>query len=329
MRRRDDAARPERRRDRRGERLGQRQHLRPGPGRGGAVAGDDHEAARAGQQRGGALDVALVGDRPVQRNAPRLGFDDRRLGGLPEFDHVALQAVEIEMGRARRVGQRGAPGMPQQPRQFAGGIDRGRELRHRREQRRVRDFLVGVAVLERRLLVAGQRDDRAAPEPGILQAGGEIGGADRLRHAHAGPAGDAGIAVGHIGRRLFGMRQDRPDAEIARAAAACGASPIRQKRHGSCRCRPAPAPAIPRRSSSPDRSLLSSPGRSFLFRPCRLRAAAFRRLRCETATDRSRQRSRNERDTAPQRRAVPATAFRKPAAETRIRTLRKSPAPLT
>ena len=90
VRRRDDAARPQRRRDRGGERLGQRQHLRPGPGRGGAVAGDDHEAARAGQQRSGPLDVAFVGNRPVQRNAPRLGFDDRRLGGLPQFDHVAL-----------------------------------------------------------------------------------------------------------------------------------------------------------------------------------------------------------------------------------------------
>ena len=44
----------------------------------------------AGQRRGGALDVAVVGHRPVRRDAPRLGVDDRRLGGLAELDLVAL-----------------------------------------------------------------------------------------------------------------------------------------------------------------------------------------------------------------------------------------------
>ena len=36
-----------------------------------------------------------------------------------------------------------------------------------------------------------------------------------LRHAHPRPPGDAGIAVGHVGRRLLGMRQDVLDPEIA------------------------------------------------------------------------------------------------------------------
>ena len=325
MRRRDDAARPERRRHRGGERLGQRQHFRPGPRCGGTVAGDDHEAARADQHRSGPLDVAFVGNRPVQRNAPRLGFDDRRLGGLPQFDHVALQAIEVEMGRARRVGQRGAPRMAQQPRQFAGGVDRGREFRHRLEQRRVRDFLVGVAVLERRFLMAGQRDDRAAPEPGILQAGSEIGGADRLRHAYARPSGDAGIAVRHIGGRLFGMRQDRPDAEIAelqqRAAhhrfnekdmthAGAGQrlrKPFRAVHHSlghhSLGHRPliahSSSPWSPRRGISPPRP------------PS---------MRRDSVAEMSRPATKPTVSTA---------AFRKPTAETRMQTLRKSLAPLT
>ena len=108
---RDDAARAQGRSDRRGQRFGQREDLRPSAGHGGPIAGDDRDAARAGQQRRGALDVALIGDRPVHRNRPRLGFEDRRLGGAAELDDVALQPVEVEMGRARRVGERGAPGV--------------------------------------------------------------------------------------------------------------------------------------------------------------------------------------------------------------------------
>ena len=77
--------------------------------------------------------------------------------------------------------------MTQQARQLGRRIDRGRELRHRGEERRVGDLLIGVAVLERGLLAAGQRDHRAAPEIRVLQPGREVGGADRLRHAYPRP----------------------------------------------------------------------------------------------------------------------------------------------
>ena len=63
--------------------------------------------------------------------------------------------------------------------------------------------------------MAGQCDHRAAAEPGVLQAGSEVGGAYRLRHAHPRPAADPGIAVGHIGRRFLRMSQDRLHPEIA------------------------------------------------------------------------------------------------------------------
>ena len=155
-----------------------------------------------------------VGGRPVGRNPPRLGIDDRRFAGPAEFDHVALQTAEIEMGRARRVGECRAPGMAQQPRQLGRRIDRRREFGDRRKQRRVRDFLIAVAVLKRRLLAAGQRYHRGVPEPRVLQSRGEVCRTHRLRHADPRLSRDAGIAVGHIGRGLFRMGEDAGDAEI-------------------------------------------------------------------------------------------------------------------
>ena len=122
---RDDAARPERRGKRRGESLGEREQLGAGARCGSAVAGDDCNPPSARQQRRRAFDVALVGDRPVYRDAARLQLDDRRLGGLAKLDRIALVAVEIEMGRARRIGQGGAPGVAQQARQFGRRVDRG------------------------------------------------------------------------------------------------------------------------------------------------------------------------------------------------------------
>jgi hypothetical protein len=78
----------------------------------------------------------------------------------------------------------------------------------------VRDFLIAVAVLERGLLATGQGHHRTAAEPGVLQAGSEVRGTDRLRHTHPRPAGYPGIAVGHVGGGLFRMGEDPGDAEI-------------------------------------------------------------------------------------------------------------------
>ncbi len=119
------------------------------------------------------------------------------------------------MGRPRRAGHDRPPGVPQQARQFGGGIHLGGKFGHGGEQRRVRQLLVGVAMLLEGDLPAGQRDDRAAAEIGVLQPGREVGGTHRLREAQAGPAGDARIAVGHVDRGLFRMRQHPGNAEHA------------------------------------------------------------------------------------------------------------------
>jgi len=148
MPRRNDAAGAKRRGDRRLQSLRQGENLRPRLRGGSPVAGDDRDATGSAQCRGGALDIRGVGHRPVRRDMPLLGVEHRRLGGLAELDLIALMTREIEMGRPWRIGQRGAPGVAQQARQLGGRIDRGRKLRHRREERCMRDLLIGVAVLE-------------------------------------------------------------------------------------------------------------------------------------------------------------------------------------
>ena len=48
-------------------------------------------------------------------------------------------------------------------------------------------------------------------EPCIAQSGREVERADHLRHTDAGLAGNARIAVSHIGRRLFAVGMDALD----------------------------------------------------------------------------------------------------------------------
>ena len=188
--------------------LPERQDLRPGLRCGGAGAGDDHHARRPAQRRGGAFDLIVRGRGTEGRHAQlqrRIG--SRRVGERAGLDDLALQPVDVEMRRAGRAGHRFPPRLAQQARQVGRGIHFGGELGHRGEQRAVRDFLVGVAVLVCRRLASGDGDHRAAPEPGVLQSGGKVGGADRLREAHRRLAGDARVTVGHVGHRLLAVAQ--------------------------------------------------------------------------------------------------------------------------
>ena len=77
MGRRDEATCPKGRRHWCRQRLRQGEDFRAGLGRGGPVAGDDRDSARAGQDRCRTLDVALIGHRAVHRNPPRLGLERR------------------------------------------------------------------------------------------------------------------------------------------------------------------------------------------------------------------------------------------------------------
>ena len=221
---RDDAARAERRGDRRGQRLGQREDLRPGAAR--------RRRRRRRRSRRGARRSAIAAARSMSRSS-----------ATGRCTGIGRASVSMTGGSAVWPSSMTSPCSPQKSRWVGRGVSANAARQAWRNSRgsslvestgvenlvtaaksgACGDLLIGIAVLERRLLAAGQGDHRAAAEIGILQPGSEVGGADRLRHAHPGPLGDAGIAVGHIGRRLLRMGEHRLHAEIARAAAGCGA----------------------------------------------------------------------------------------------------------
>ena len=217
MPRRDHAAPAERGADRRRQRLAQRQQFRPGTGRGGTGAGDDDDALRRAQLRRRALDLVVRRRRAIRRHRQlqrRIGAG--RFAHHAGLDDVRRPSVQVEMRRTRRARHRLAPGLAQQARQVGGVGDIGRELRHRCVERLVREFLIGVAMVVERRLAAGQRDHRAVAQIRVLQPRREVRRADRLREADAGAAGDARIAVGHVGGGLLGVRQHARDAERAK-----------------------------------------------------------------------------------------------------------------
>ncbi len=192
----------ERGRDRNLQRLRQRNQLRRRARGAHAAAGDDHRPLGLLQQldalparsRGPAPDGTAARARSVASTSgsssassrsicPSLPRNCRCTGpGVP--DTALAERLPHHVGKARDV------------------VDGGIELGHRLECRHVIDLLIDLAEFRLRLAPAGERDHRRMREPGIAQAGGEIERADHLRHADAGLAGSARIAVRHIGRGL-------------------------------------------------------------------------------------------------------------------------------
>ena len=133
--------------------------------------------------------------------------------GLGFGGEVAGHALDVQVDRSGRAGGGLAEGLPQQVGELLGVVHHRAELGDRGEGLGVLDFLVGVLVLLVAALVAGQGDDRRQAQVGVLQPGGQVGGAHRLRHADARLAGGPGVAVGHVGRSLFAVGDDPLDAD--------------------------------------------------------------------------------------------------------------------
>ncbi len=179
-----------------------------------AAAGDDDGLVCARDHASRRGDAGGIGLGPERRHPGELFLDDHLQIGLSVDDVLADDAVEIEMHRRRLAADRFAERLAQRQRQLVDMGDRVGVLGHRRERPAVVDLLIGVALLVALRPPPGHRDHRRAGEIGILQAGRQIGRADRLRHAHAGAPGDARIAVGHVGGGFFAMHHDAAQAEL-------------------------------------------------------------------------------------------------------------------
>ena len=139
-----------------------------------------------------------------RRNAGKLRLAQRfqlRLLGV----NLALIAAELQVHRARRARHRDPERLPQHVGKPCHIVHGGVEFCHRLEGGHVVHLLIDLAEFGPRLPPAGHGDDRRMGEPGIAQAGGEVERADHLRHADAGLAGGAGIAVGHVGGGFLAM----------------------------------------------------------------------------------------------------------------------------
>ncbi len=109
------------------------------------------------------------------------------------------------MHRPRHTRGRHAEGLSHHVGETRNIINRRVELGHGLERRNIVDLLIHLAELGFRVAAAGHGDHWGVREEGIAQAGSEVHRADHLRHADAGPSAGAGVAVRHIGRRLFAV----------------------------------------------------------------------------------------------------------------------------
>ena len=163
-----------------------------------AAAGDDDRPLGLLQKFERGLHVRGFRLRPERRHARELRLDQRLHLGFFDVD-LALVAAELQVHGAGRAGGGDAEGLPHHVGNARHFVDGGVELGHRLERRHVVDFLIDLAELGFRIAPAGHGDHRRMRQVSVAQAGGEIERADHLRHADAGPAGRARIAVGHVG----------------------------------------------------------------------------------------------------------------------------------
>ena len=172
---------------------------RAAPGGADAAAGDDHRACRALQNLQRRHHALLIRLRPERRHPRKLRLDHRLHLAFFAVD-LPLVAAELQMHRPGPPAGGDAERLPHHVGKARHVVDRGVPLGHRLERRHVVDLLVDLPELGLRLAAAGERDHRRVREPCVAQSGGEIERADHLRHADAGLARGAGVAVRHVGR---------------------------------------------------------------------------------------------------------------------------------
>ena len=164
-----------------------------------AAAGHDHRPLRLLQNLQRGQHAGLIRLRPERRHTRELRLDQRLHLAFLAVD-LAFVAAELQMHRPGPAAGRDTKCLPHHVGEAVHVIDRGVPLGHRLERRHVVDLLIDLAKLGLRLAAAGEGDHRRVRQPGVAQAGSEIERADHLRHADAGLAAGARVAVRHVGR---------------------------------------------------------------------------------------------------------------------------------
>ena len=173
------------------------------------------------------VDILRLGLRPEGRHARKLVLDDAVQLALFGIE-LAFVAAELQMHRPRSAGGRDAEGLPQHVRRAGDVVDGRIEFGHRLERRHIVDFLVDLPEFCFRVTPAGDRDDWRVRQIRVAQARREIERADHLRHADAGLARRARVAVRHIRCRFLAMAMDACDRG---APLHLGKGPPQHRRH--------------------------------------------------------------------------------------------------
>ena len=204
----------ERRRHRNIQQLRQPHHLRLRPRRRNAAPGDDHRTLRLRQD-------ARRLPHPLRF---RFGTERRPLRERLLHNHLRIQNAvgnhipgdprKVQMRRQRLPGGNLPERLPQQMGQLRRRLHLGAVLGNRCEGPRVLNLLVGIAVPVHRRAVPGDGDNRRHPQVGVLQPGGQVGGAHRLGEAQPRLAGNPRVGIRHIRRRLLAVADNPPDAHI-------------------------------------------------------------------------------------------------------------------
>ena len=129
--------------------------------------------------------------------------------------HLPQVPAEAQVHRAGRPRGGDAEGLAQHVREALDRIHRRVELGDRVERADVLGFLVGVPVADLGRGAAREGDDGRAGEVGVPKPRRQVHAAHDLRHADAGAARGARVAVRHVGRGLLPVGEDAGDARAA------------------------------------------------------------------------------------------------------------------
>ncbi len=120
---------------------------------------------------------------------------------------------QVEVNRTRRARCSFSKGLAQQVGQLCRCDNFDVVFGDRRKEGGMPHFLISITVLRQGRLFPGEGHHRREPQIRVLEPGRQIGCSYRLRHTDPGLVGNAGIAIGHVSRGFFRVREDAADSQ--------------------------------------------------------------------------------------------------------------------